>query len=43
MNNLIHTFAEKYDKDIKERLELLPSFVIAKNMHAEYRKMLKDR
>ena len=42
MNNFIPTCTEKYDKDIEEGLELLLSFVMAKNMHIEYRKILKD-
>ena len=42
MNDLIPTFTEKYDKDIEEGLESLPSFVMAKNIYAEYRKMLKE-
>ena len=43
LNDLIPAFAEKYDKDIEEGLEPLLSFIIAKNMHTTYRKILKDR
>ena len=43
MNDLIPAFADKYDKDIQEGLEPLPSFVMVKTMHVECRKMLKER
>ena len=43
INDLIPTFAEKYNKNIEEGLEPLLSFAMAKNMHVECRKMLKDR
>ena len=43
MSDLIPAFADKYNKDTQEGLELLLLFIMAKNIHMQYQKMLKER
>ena len=42
-NDVISAFAKKYDKDVEDQVESLPSFIIARKTHDECLKMNKER
>ena len=43
MNDIIPFLAETYDQHVNQDLVPLPSFLVAKNTHDDYQKMLKER